>query len=106
VHLLHIKLIPVSKMKNNLSMILFIALTALLAVGMQPNSTDLTYWTDTTMNAYGCFKSGEWWEDLGTDESIFAAYDEQWCKAIAVGMWTLGHKVKNAIRRLCAWLLT
>lgn len=87
----------VFKMRNMPSVIIFIAIAALLAVAMQPDSIDSTNSTDTTMKDYGCFHTGELWKDLGTNESILAAYDEQWCEAEAVGMWTLGHKVKNVI---------
>lgn len=84
-------------MRNKLSLIFFIAMAALLAVAVQPDSIESINSTDTTMKDYGCFHAGELWKDLGTNESILAAYDEQWCKSVAVGMWTLGHKVKNVI---------
>lgn len=87
--------IPVTKMKSKLSIIFAIAQMILLAFAAQPNPTNPT---NVTAMSYGCFKSGELWKDLGTNESILTAYDEQWCK-LAVGTWDLGEKVKSAVER-------
>ncbi|KKY38833.1 hypothetical protein UCDDA912_g01094 [Diaporthe ampelina] len=86
--------IPVTKMKSKLSIIFAIAQMILLAFAAQPNPTNPT---NVTAMSYGCFKSGELWKDLGTNESILAAYDEQWCK-LAVGTWDLGEKSNRCIR--------
>lgn len=82
-------------MKKLLSIMFSIALVALLAVAMQPNSIDYTpALTDKATDAYGCFRKGELWKDLGTNESIYAAYDEQWCK-YRVMMWSVGSTVST-----------
>lgn len=83
------------KMNFKLSTIFAIAQLILVAVAMQPNSTNFTNPTDVTKISPGCFQSGEPWKNLGTNESILAAYDDQWCK-FAVGGWHLGVKVKSA----------
>lgn len=74
----------------------------LLAVAMPTELIDSNNSTEMAADAYGCFKKGELWKDLGTNESIIAAYDQQWCKN-AVGLWTLGTKVKSAADPV-AWL--
>lgn len=82
-------------MQNKLSIIFCIALAALLAVAMQPNSIlSLPTLIDEATDAYGCFRNGELWKDLGTNESIYAAYDEQWCK-YRVMMWSVGSTVRT-----------
>lgn len=88
-------LISVIKMTFKLSTVLFAAQVILLTIAMPTNLTDSTNSTEMAADAYGCFKKGELWKDLGTIESIIAAYDEQWCKN-TVGMWKLGTKVNRA----------
>ena len=92
------RLVPVIKMKTKLSTVFVIAQAILLALAMQPDSTDSANSTDTTMRTYGCFDSGLMWTDLGTTEAILAAYDEQWC-SLAVGVSLLGDKVNNAVEQ-------
>ncbi|POS73527.1 hypothetical protein DHEL01_v208082 [Diaporthe helianthi] len=75
-------------MTSKLSIIVFMALAALLALAMGDDSIDPTIWTDKSVDEYGCFREGELWKDLGTNESIYAAYDEQWCK-YRVMMWSV-----------------
>lgn len=83
-------------MAFKLGIILVMTELFLLAFAMPPNFIDSTNATEMTTDAYGCFKKGELWKDLGTNESIIAAYDEQWC-SWAIGMWGLGQKVKCAV---------
>ncbi|KAG6364799.1 hypothetical protein INS49_006403 [Diaporthe citri] len=84
-------------MTIKLSTIFVIAQVILLAAAMPPNSTDSTNSTGRATDSYGCFKKGELWKDLGTNESIIQAYDEQWCKN-NVGLEPLGLKVNLCIR--------
>lgn len=81
-------------MAFKLGTILVIAQVILLVVAMSPNSIDSTNPTERATDSYGCFKKGELWKDLGTNESIIEAYDEQWCKN-NVGWEPLGLKVKD-----------
>lgn len=95
--------VPVIKMTFKLSTIFFMAQAILLAVAMPPDLITSSNSTEMAADAYGCFKKGELWRDLGTNESIIAAYDQQWCKN-AVGLWTLGTKVECAAGSSIAWL--
>ncbi|KAL2277408.1 hypothetical protein FJTKL_00090 [Diaporthe vaccinii] len=79
------------------STIFAIAQMVLFAVAVQPNSADSTNSTETATDSYGCFDKGELWKDLGTNESIIQAYDEQWCKN-NVGWEPFGLKVNLCIR--------
>lgn len=88
-------LIPVIKMMFKFSTIFTIVQMVLFAVAVQPNSADSTNSTEMATDSYGCFDKGELWKDLGTNESIIQAYDEQWCKN-NVGWEPFGLKVKNA----------
>lgn len=87
--------VSVIKMAFKFSTIFSMTQVMLLAVAMPPKLIDSTNSTEKAADAYGCFKKGELWKDLGTNESILAAYDEQWCKN-SVGLWQLGTKVKLA----------
>lgn len=87
-------LIPVIKMMFKFGTILAIAQMVLFAVAMQPISADSTNSTEMATDSHGCFTKGELWKDLGTNESIIQAYDEQWCKN-NVGWEPFGLKVKN-----------
>lgn len=100
-------LIPVNKMMFKFSTIFAIAQMVLSAVAMQLNSTDSTNSTEMATDSSGCFTKGELWKDLGTNESIVQAYDEQWCKN-NVGWEPFGLKVKNAARHClsCNFQLT
>lgn len=80
-------------MAVRLSIFFVMAQVFLSAFAMPSDFIDFPNSTEMTADAYGCFKAGELWKDLGTDESIVAAYDQQWCK-YAIGMWNLGQKVK------------
>lgn len=82
------------KMAFKLSYILVIAQVILLAAAMPPDLINTTNSTIRATDAYGCFKDGERWKDLGTNESIVAAYDEQWC-TYRVGLWGLGVRVSH-----------
>ncbi|KAG8165979.1 hypothetical protein KVR01_004531 [Diaporthe batatas] len=85
-------------MRNKLTVIFSIALAALLAVAMQPDSIDSTpALADKATDAYGCFRQGELWKDLGTNQSIYAAYDEQWCR-YRVMMWSVGSTDNLCVR--------
>lgn len=89
-------------MTFKLGTIFVLAQVILLAFAMPPNLTGSTNSTEMATDSYGCYKKGELWKDLGTNESIVQAYDEQWCK-YNVGWWALGVTVKNAAGRCLSW---
>ncbi|KAL1874333.1 hypothetical protein Daus18300_003697 [Diaporthe australafricana] len=86
-------------MNFKLSIILVITRAIIITVAMQPSSTTSISSINSTggnVDSYGCFRSGELWEDLGTDKSIIDAYDQQWCSG-AVGFWTLGVRSSRCV---------
>lgn len=91
------------KMRFKLSTIFVIAQMILFAVPMQPDSADSPNSTEMATDSYGCFNKGELWKDLGTNESIIQAYDEQWCKN-NVGWEPLGLKARNAAGHRLSWI--
>ncbi|KAK2604795.1 hypothetical protein N8I77_007695 [Diaporthe amygdali] len=83
-----------------LGMIFALAQAVLLSVATPFDCTNCNNSTNSTANttdSYGCFQKGELWKDLGTNQSIIKAYDEQWC-TLAVGCVELNHSGNRCIR--------
>jgi hypothetical protein len=87
--------IAVGKMKNKLSIIFSLSLAALLAPAVQTEYLEPMNATTRATDAYGCYKSGLSWADLGTTQEIYTAYNEQWCQ-YHLGWWAVGATVNKS----------